>query len=491
MNLHLHSVLLMALDVVKGPYLKCFAPTNPFDSTLEGGVSQPINAEFRNDSEGDNVSGTHCQPGGGKKLGFGFNAPPAVDRINTFSEVFVPRSEFCRRVMYLLEAESGLLYLFYPEEICGQRYQRKTLRYTLCFVFCVDETLASMSTTLTEQILRPYSMVLTRIMEELREAELLYGYVSRGLPRSVEKAPKVQTTISHENSRVEGAAQCMGCDSADCGGGCLSASLPNARVSVSSGSPNEEVLHKAAKGGFCLNVFLTPSLGSSTQEFVPLEELTESVYACLRDDEVGCGERGWSLAPVRERTVSIKLSSTLSFHAGRRAPPCVPQHYELDEVPVPIAEYVEEALESADLTICGVFKEVDGEKTINQIIHALASGHGSQDALLQRWAVPSALLSSQRGSSSGKTRSAFVVGSHSSGNVLEHNTACVPSSGRFSSPHARSTSGVFCHSSCTLESRITSPTASAARPIAHFSVANDGSSNQTIQNIIASGQAVE
>nr|CCC48951.1 conserved hypothetical protein, fragment [Trypanosoma vivax Y486] len=137
MNLHLHSVLLMALDVVKGPYLKCFAPTNPFDSTLEGGVSQPINAEFRNDSEGDNVSGTHCQPGGGKKLGFGFNAPPAVDRINTFSEVFVPRSEFCRRVMYLLEAESGLLYLFYPEEICGQRYQRKTLRYTLCFVFCV------------------------------------------------------------------------------------------------------------------------------------------------------------------------------------------------------------------------------------------------------------------------------------------------------------------------------------------------------------------
>jgi hypothetical protein len=105
--------------------------------------------------------------------------------INSYSDVFVPRSEFCRRVLWLYPAESGLLFLYYAEDIPGEHYQRKTLRYSLCLVFSVDRKRMTIGAGLLHHLVRPYSVVLTNIAEELREAEVKYAYMSRGLQAAV------------------------------------------------------------------------------------------------------------------------------------------------------------------------------------------------------------------------------------------------------------------------------------------------------------------
>ncbi|CAG9573963.1 conserved hypothetical protein [Leishmania major strain Friedlin] len=108
-------------------------------------------------------------------------------RMSGYNDVFVPRSEFCRRVLWLYPAESGLLFLYYPEDIPGEHYQRKTLRYSLCLVFRVDHKRMTIGDGLLHQLVHPYSVVLTNIAEELREAELKYAYMIRGL-RSFDSA---------------------------------------------------------------------------------------------------------------------------------------------------------------------------------------------------------------------------------------------------------------------------------------------------------------
>ncbi|GET88566.1 hypothetical protein, conserved [Leishmania tarentolae] len=109
-------------------------------------------------------------------------------RMSGYNDVFVPRSEFCRRVLWLYPAESGLLFLYYPEDIPGEHYQRKTLRYSLCLVFRVDHKRMTIGDGQLHQLVHPYSVVLTNIAEELREAELKYAYMIRGL-RSFDSVP--------------------------------------------------------------------------------------------------------------------------------------------------------------------------------------------------------------------------------------------------------------------------------------------------------------
>ncbi|KPA85728.1 hypothetical protein ABB37_00096 [Leptomonas pyrrhocoris] len=171
-----------------------------------GVVVEPFAAASRHASEGANAEPLpppphHRHPpygiaggtgsGGGSSRGV-YAAPAAMSvspagvaaengRINSYSDVFVPRSEFCRRVLWLYPAESGLLFLYYAEDIPGEHYQRKTLRYSLCLVFCVDKKRMTIGAGLLHQLVRPYSVVLTNIAEELREAEVKYAYMSRGL----------------------------------------------------------------------------------------------------------------------------------------------------------------------------------------------------------------------------------------------------------------------------------------------------------------------
>nr|CCM15633.1 hypothetical protein, conserved [Leishmania guyanensis] len=117
------------------------------------------------------------------------------DRMSGYNDVFVPRSEFCRRVLWLYPAESGLLFLYYPEDIPGEHYQRKTLRYSLCLVFRVDHKRMTIGDGLLHQRVHPYSVVLTNIAEELREAELKYAYMSRGL-RSFNSASRQLSSLA-------------------------------------------------------------------------------------------------------------------------------------------------------------------------------------------------------------------------------------------------------------------------------------------------------
>lgn len=116
----------------------------------------------------------------------------AGSRMNGYNDIFVPRPEFCRRVLWLHPAESGLLFLYYAEDIAGERYQRKTLRYSLCFVFRVDPALMTIGEKMLHRLVQPYSVVLTNVAEELREAELKYAYMSRGLQRD----PRLSSTAS-------------------------------------------------------------------------------------------------------------------------------------------------------------------------------------------------------------------------------------------------------------------------------------------------------
>ncbi|KAK7195633.1 hypothetical protein NESM_000492300 [Novymonas esmeraldas] len=133
-------------------------------------------------------------------------------RMSGYSDVFVPRSEFCRRVLWLYPAESGQLFLYYPEDIPGEHYQRKTLRYSLCLAFRVDHKRMTIGGGLLHQLVRPYSVVLTNIAEELREAELKYAYMSRGLRSHAPAAgwqmptPTLASATTAHLAAVDGAA---------------------------------------------------------------------------------------------------------------------------------------------------------------------------------------------------------------------------------------------------------------------------------------------
>lgn len=289
-TIQLHSVLLFALDVVKGPYVHCAAPINPFASSDGRGSPQHLSdgahkkpQETHSHSNGcDPQAGLHgtephpssvslnaagpigsamergndhgrrglvvdSAPGavapsamagptratdGSPPLSLLCNAegsattprlplavaqaggkapdvdrgvtepadsepqvPPVaasattVGRMGGFSDVFIPRSEFCRRVMWMYPAESGRLYLYFPEEIPGEHYTRKTLRYSLCFVFEVDNSFMTIGEWMIRRLIQPYSVVLTNVAEELRNAEVKYGYISRGLCANVAVPP--------------------------------------------------------------------------------------------------------------------------------------------------------------------------------------------------------------------------------------------------------------------------------------------------------------
>lgn len=67
--------------------------------------------------------------------------------LGRLGDLFIPRHEYCRRLLWRYEADSGELFLFYPEEISGPEYSRQTLRYSICFHFRLG--LPSSATTTT------------------------------------------------------------------------------------------------------------------------------------------------------------------------------------------------------------------------------------------------------------------------------------------------------------------------------------------------------
>ncbi|CCW61951.1 unnamed protein product [Phytomonas sp. EM1] len=208
--IQLEGVLLFALDVVKGPYVHCGAPYNPFagydaDDHATSRHLNPANNTstssvriFQDDDTGvlseGNFAVDRMQGGTSEALfssaaismesthGATTTATFTGDRgIRGLIDLFVPRSEFCHRVLWLHPAESGFFYLYYPEEIPGEHYQRKTLRYSLCFMFQVDSHWMTIGESLIRRLVKPYSMMLRNVAEKLRYAEVKYGYISRAL----------------------------------------------------------------------------------------------------------------------------------------------------------------------------------------------------------------------------------------------------------------------------------------------------------------------
>ncbi|SCU71714.1 Nitrogen permease regulator 2, putative [Trypanosoma equiperdum] len=371
MKFHLQSVLLMALDVVKGPYLSCFAPVNPVE---QGGDDQP------RDVQGD----VNKDSSRNKDM---LHLPTNAGRFKAFSDVFVPKSEFCRRVMCLVEAESGILYLFYPEEISGVHYERKTLRYTLCFAFAVDTNLVTATAATVERLLRPYSFVLTRIVEGLREAEQRSGYMSRGLSHRLSTHCPSRGDCQQQQSKNDLVGQPSRSDFHEYGGG-VSAEIHSVVGTTSFASPptGDEALFRYAKGTSRVNVFLTPPQDSSGMQWTSLEALMGELFTFLGTDpkegETKC-PRPWAT----ENTVSLRLCETFFIPVGHRAPPHLPQQHALDEVPVPVAAYEPEVFEHVDLVMHDVFRIVDGRRTIRQIVQVLAAEcerYEDSDELLQR-----------------------------------------------------------------------------------------------------------
>ncbi|ESL07273.1 hypothetical protein TRSC58_05040 [Trypanosoma rangeli SC58] len=447
----LRSVLLIALDVVKGPYLHCHAPLNPFVQATHAAAA-PAHATYKHISNdgGDEKDNGSCHNASGCKSSTTHGnsckcdvssyTATSADRLGGFSDVFVPRSEFCRRVMYLMEAESGLLYLFYPEEIAGLHYQRKTLRYTLCFVFGVDVGLVTPSVSLTESLIQPYSVVLTGIMEELRKAELAYGYMSTGFlrpsshststgpPRCVPHKTEATTTMDDSQAQIahvdapaasgngigggvdstlESAATFSALQSfshpADSFVGTTGVAAASASQTAPLSTTSDELVHPTCKCMTRVNVFLTPLQDPALLQWTPLEEMIATLYACLSCEErqlaprikrpprtveapeanedgpqlTNTKERDKLLLPLQERTVSVRLSQVHSYHVRRVTQPYALQHHTLDEVPIPIRGYAAEVFEWVDLTIQDVFKAVDGHRTIANIVQILATGHES------------------------------------------------------------------------------------------------------------------
>nr|CCD17441.1 unnamed protein product [Trypanosoma congolense IL3000] len=355
MKLHLHSVLLMALDVVKGPYLCCFAPVSPF-ATAGQGHRHDVVEDGQSDRE-DDTRETDTLVGS--------------SRFDAFSDIFVPRSEFCRRVMTLMEAESGLLYLFYPEEITGLHYHRKTLRYTLCFVFLVDTKYVTANTAFTERLLRPYSFVLSRIVEELREVELGYGYMSRSLAHlsfstTLHCGLSPQQQVKHDPSDQQ-----FSDDAPETESGANAGSHPQ-HFSASC-TAVEDSSYRAQKGVVPINAFLTPPEDPSLRQWTPLQSLIDQLFislSCRQTEDQSVGKRPFNT----EHTVSLRLSETLSFRVGSRAPPHVLRPYSLDDVPIPVAPYAAEAFEHVDVMVHDVFKAVNGQHTIAQIVQLFVAG---------------------------------------------------------------------------------------------------------------------
>lgn len=213
--LALDSVVLYALDVVVGPYVHCYAPNSHSVAACQGSHDKcPSAGRCHGDAEADLVEGSRLAefqsaptPVDRDPLEFSFlaaeerpkghrpgtAAPPGAHRqappvLAALGDVFVPRSEFCRRVLWLYTAESGLLSLYYPEEIPGEHYPRKTLRYTLSLNIRVDASHMTLGESLVRQLIQPYSVILTNVMGELRTAELKYRYVSSRLAQEV-RAP--------------------------------------------------------------------------------------------------------------------------------------------------------------------------------------------------------------------------------------------------------------------------------------------------------------
>ncbi|CCW66295.1 unnamed protein product [Phytomonas sp. Hart1] len=228
--IQLEGVLLFALDVVKGPYVHCGAPYNPFlghngddhstnnhhptqtsslsiklsnkrsvekEKTTDNSSFPSVRIFQDDDTDAWNEKNTAMDHTQGRNTEALFssdaisteatNGETTVttatgDRgIGGLIDLFVPRSEFCHRVLWLHPAESGIFYLYYPEEIPGEHYQRKTLRYSLCFMFQVNPHWMSIGESHIQQLVKPYSMMLRNVAEKLRYAEVNYRYISRAL----------------------------------------------------------------------------------------------------------------------------------------------------------------------------------------------------------------------------------------------------------------------------------------------------------------------
>ncbi|CAD2218415.1 hypothetical protein ADEAN_000590300 [Angomonas deanei] len=209
----LESVLLLALDVVRGPYIHCCAPKGVTDSVhmLFQDVSamnnnqnvksptSPASTKFKTTHTSNNniihsSSDTHPSPDS-KTSRVDPNRPQSNLFISgRYNNVLVPRGEFCRRALWLYSAESGQLLLYYAEDIAGERYARKNLRYSVCFVCKVADKMTTVDDRFIREHIQPYGTLLTVIAEELRDAEVRYGYVSRELHQQRSHSPPSSKT---------------------------------------------------------------------------------------------------------------------------------------------------------------------------------------------------------------------------------------------------------------------------------------------------------
>eukprot|EP00796_Vickermania_ingenoplastis_P010194 gene10194-7142_t len=320
---HLDSVALYGLHVVVGPYLHCRAPpTDLAPGAVAAGrrPSSPNEAPALGCSILSPEAGGRVEPANPSP----HSAPDGrVRRLASHGDVLVPRSEFCRRVLWMYVAESGLLCLYYPEEIPGQQYPRQTLRYTLCFNFRIDKGLVTIGETLLRRLVQPYSVILTNVAAELRTAEVKSQYMFRQL---FEEA--------HDpNARTTG-------------------TLPPSRSSAT---------HHLTRNTFVAHV--TPP------RWTPLPELVLALHASLRATQTGrC------TAPMLAHVGSaVRVSDRTVFHVRHVPPLQRVQPLSFEDTPVCVAAPAAlGALDSCDLLVRLVLHLVDGRRTVADVCFGVA-----------------------------------------------------------------------------------------------------------------------
>lgn len=305
-------------------------------------------------------------------------------RVPHLGDLFVPRSDFCGRVFWVYEAESGLLFFYYPEEIVGEKYPRKALRYTLCLGFRLSEDLISIGESIHRLLLQPYCVLLKKIAAELRMAELRHQYMFQRLTE--EKRLFDMGRKAQEGPAATGSSPAA---PSNTGGAEL--------FFRKYGTPTDA---DSCWGG-CMNSFVS-SIGK--HQWTPLPSLVNVLYENLRAaqnpypsfplNEQGAhrsGElsSGSPSLPIRSCThpppsacFTISISDRISFQVRpvlplrlvQSPPPC------LGDLPLRIASrralchpHTEAGMSdrSVDLLAQEVFLLANGERTVADIVFAL------------------------------------------------------------------------------------------------------------------------
>lgn len=415
MSFHLESVVLYGLDVVTGPYVHCAAPSglcpgprSPLPQPAEsdgivgdgerdllclasgieleagyrsgGALSQSMMDTTRRDFMDSIAASSLASPsrlplfcshfdealGDPSEARYGEDdalPPSSSNPLAALGEVFVPRSEFCQQVLWLYTTESGVLSLYYPEEIAAEHYVRKTLRYTLSFNFRLTHPVVAVGETLSRELIQPYGVILSNIMAELRDAEARHAYMRQQLSEDSKNDLEEQPPLTSRTTLSNGCSQ-----PSEDGESTEDGSASRIRVSFSKRASSYWDSKDVAQ-----NAFILPS-SHRNQYWTPLRSVVQSLYEAL--SELIRGHRTQrDLDDIFRPPRTVQISSSRILQVREVVPLKRAKPIQLSDVPIAVVPsdwlYQQEGL---DYVVGHIFHLIDNKRTVADLIFSVSFG---------------------------------------------------------------------------------------------------------------------